>query len=130
MRDLNHDNSLDVILAGYTQLGASYYVSISPFLNQAQSVSVSPQSGKAGKFVTATGTHYYPGETVTVKYKTGLSSPATVVVCSTSTNSDGSFNCSGNIPSGSQAGALGAHKVVAKGQTSLAKSNATFTLTP
>jgi hypothetical protein len=121
VRDLNHDGALDVILLdGY---------GISLFLNRAQSVSITPQTGKAGKFVTVTGAHYYVGETVTVKYKTGLSSPAAVVVCSTSTNSDGTFNCSGNIPSGSQAGALGAHKVTAKGQFSLAKSNATFTLT-
>jgi hypothetical protein len=64
-----------------------------------------------------------------VIYKTGLSSPPSVVLCTATVLSDGTFSCTGQIPSGATAGALGAHKIVAKGATSKAKAETTFTLT-
>jgi hypothetical protein len=99
------------------------YVRVVPF------VRVAPTSGPVGTAVTATGSWFLPGEAVNVSYKTGLLSPASVLICTATADSSGSFTCSGSLPSGSTAGALGAHKIKAKGTSSLYKATTSFTLT-
>jgi IPT/TIG domain len=90
---------------------------------------VSPASGPPGTSVTVSGTGFGASETVKVIYKTGLVSPASVVLCATPAAADGTFSCSGSIPAKPTAGAKGAHTIVVKGQTSLTKAKITFTRT-
>ena len=75
--------------------------------------------------MTVSGEGFAPGEQVNVSYETGLASPSSVSVCTTTAIPDGTFSCGGNIPT-SNAGASGAHKIKAKGVTSLATAKATF----
>ncbi len=93
------------------------------------SVSISPTSGLRGAAVTVSGGGFLVGETVKISYKTGLASPASVLICSTTASASGSYSCSGHIPSGSSAGALGSHSIVAKGVTTKRKPKSTFSLT-
>jgi hypothetical protein len=79
--------------------------------------------------VTVSGGGFLVGETVKISYKTGLASPASVLICSTTASASGSYSCSGHIPSGSSAGALGSHSIVAKGVTTKRKPKSTFSLT-
>lgn len=92
------------------------------------SLSISPTSGPAGTPVDVSGTGYTPGEQVNVTYKTGLSSPKSLNICSITANTDGTLSCTGNIPA-SDAGADGTHTIKAKGVTSLATATTTFALT-
>jgi len=88
-------------------------------------LTVSPASGAAGATVHASGSGFASTETVTVTfYKTALS---TVKLCSAVTTDTGTFSCSGKIPT--SPGALGGHKIVAKGATSLRAPKVTFTVT-
>lgn len=89
---------------------------------------VTPSSGIPGTSVTLNSEGYLPGEQVNVTYETGLSSPSSVSICITTAHSDGTFSCVGDIPS-SESGALGSHKIKAKGMISLATAKTTFTLT-
>jgi YVTN family beta-propeller protein len=93
------------------------------------SLSVSPTSSHAGKSVTVSGQGFNPGETVKIIYKTGLASPKSVTICSATAGSNTSYTCSGTIPPTATAGAHAAHKILAKGLTSLIKVKTTFTLT-
>jgi YVTN family beta-propeller protein len=93
------------------------------------SVNVSPTSSTPGTSVTVSGRGFHPGETVEVTYKTGLASPASVIICTATTRSNTSYSCSGTIPPRTAAGANGAHKIVARSQTSHIKVKTTFTLT-
>jgi hypothetical protein len=93
------------------------------------SVNVAPPSGPPGTPVTVSGEGFAPGETVKILYKTGLPSPRSVTVCTATALPDTSYGCSGVIPTTATAGANGAHKIVAKGLTSLIKVKTTFTLT-
>jgi hypothetical protein len=88
--------------------------------------SISPSSGGPGTSVTVTGKGYEPGEEVNVTYTTG-STPSSLNVCCTAANSDGTFSCSGGIPT-TDSGAMDNHKVQASGATSSARASATFTL--
>jgi len=94
-------------------------------------ISVTPNSGAPGTAVDVSGNGFDPGDSITVKYKTGLSAPnpTTEVICTATAASDGSFTCSGDIPSGATAGASGSHKIVVKGEPSGAKTTTTFTIT-
>ena len=92
-------------------------------------MNVSPTSGPPGKSVTVSGRGFNPGETVKITYKTGLASPKSVTICTATAGSDTSYTCSGTIPPTATAGAHAAHKIVAKGLTSLIKVKTTFTLT-
>jgi DNA-binding beta-propeller fold protein YncE len=92
-------------------------------------VNVSPTSGPPGTSVIVSGRGFNPGETVNITYKTGLASPKTVTICSATAGPDTSYGCSGTIPATATAGADGAHKILAKGATSLIKVHTTFTLT-
>jgi hypothetical protein len=93
------------------------------------SVSLSPSSGSPGTPVDLSGGGYTPGEQVNVTYKTGLSSPSSVSLCMAAAESDGTFSCVGDIPSGVNAGAEGSHKIKAKGTSSHAVGTTTFMLT-
>ena len=97
----------------------------------APTLAVLPTSGIAGTAVTVTGHWWMPGEKVNVKYKTGLVAPAPtlLMICSVPVASDGSFSCGGHIPSGTNAGPAGAHKISGKGATSGLKASTTFTRT-
>jgi hypothetical protein len=90
-------------------------------------ITVVPSSGPKGTAVTVSGGRFSVGETVKVKYKTGVS-PNAILLCTAAVGSTGSFSCGGTIPSTNQ-GALGAHTIVAKGVTSLRKAKTTYTLT-
>ena len=91
-------------------------------------VTIVPGSGPAGTAVQLAGAGDKAGETVTVKYATGLTRPASVALCSATARPDGTWSCAAKIPATSQ-GALGPHKITATGKTSKAKATTTFTLT-
>jgi len=94
-------------------------------------ISLTPNSGAPGTDVDVSGNGFDPGDSITVKYKTGLNAPnpTTEIICTATAASDGSFTCSGDIPSGATAGAAGSHKIVVKGKPSGVKTNTTFTIT-
>lgn len=98
----------------------------------APTATVSPASGVAGSSVTASGGGFRPGESVKVSYATGLSAPdpTGVVVCTAKATTSGTYRCPGRIPSGTSAGADGAHSVKASGGSSGLTVAATFTLVP
>jgi streptogramin lyase len=96
-----------------------------------QSLSISPPTGPPGTAITVTGS-FEPFETVKVQYSTGLPSPsypATVPVCVGVTASNGTFSCSGKVPSTVSAGSQGAHQVTAVGSSSALQVVNTFTTT-
>lgn len=105
-----------------------YYGSILRFALPVPSAAVSPPSGAPGTAVTVGGGGFVANESVTVSYKTGLSSPTSVTVCTSPVASDGTYSCAGSIPT-TDAGALGKHKLSVTGGTSGAIAKATFTLT-
>ncbi len=94
------------------------------------SVTVSPTKGPAGKRVKFSGANYGGGETVTVNYLTGLSSPnpTMVTICSATTNASGAFVCKGKIPPKATSGAKGSHGIDATGSTG-DYANVSFNLT-
>lgn len=98
-------------------------------IQREDSVTVTPSSGPAATPVTVAGGGFASGETVKVTYMTVLPSPTRVTVCTTTATSMGTFSCTGNIPPTATAGATGAHKITAKGSSSLRPPTATFTLT-
>jgi hypothetical protein len=89
---------------------------------------ITPLSGPAGTPVTVSSGGFHSGETVKVNYETGLTSPATVLICHGTASATGTVSCSGNVPA-STAGAAGRHVVQAAGSTSGHKTSGTFTLT-
>jgi hypothetical protein len=95
------------------------------------SLTITPNSGSPGTVVKVRGLGYTPGATVmVVKYRTTqspLQSPDSII-CSTTVGADTRFHCSGHIPTGSAAGALGPHDIVAKDTAGL-KSRTQFLLT-
>jgi len=64
---------------------------------------------------------------VTVKYQTGLASPASVRLCATTAAGDGTFSCTASVPSTS--GGPGTHGVKATGKSSATKAATTFLVT-
>jgi hypothetical protein len=94
----------------------------------AAAITIAPPSGPIGTAVTISGGRFSVGETVNVKYKTGLTTKKSKFLCAATVASDGSMSCNGTIPS-SNPGAPGSHTIVAKGATSLRKVTTTFTLT-
>jgi hypothetical protein len=93
-------------------------------------LAISPTSGSPGTALTASGWGFPRRlhETVTVKYKTGLANPKSVVLCSAVTKYK-AFSCAGTIPSAPTAGAAGVHQIVATGSPSGTKVKVDFTLT-
>jgi hypothetical protein len=97
------------------------------FTISAVDLNISPLSGPAGTSVTVSSGGFSSGETVKIIYKTGLVSPASVLLCKGTASGSGSVSCSGTIPT-SNAGASGLHVVQATGMTSGHKTSGTFTL--
>jgi hypothetical protein len=94
----------------------------------APTVSVTPNSGVKGTPVTLNGAGFAPGEIVNFKYKTGVASPKGIALCSANATTNGTATCHATIPT-TNAGARGAHIIVAKGTASLIKVKTTFTRT-
>jgi hypothetical protein len=80
--------------------------------------SLVPLQGPPGQSVVVNGGGFAAGEMVTVKYKTGLVSPSSVALCPATAAPDGTFSCTGSIPTGANSGVAGAHKIQTKGKTS------------
>ncbi|HEY1331418.1 MAG TPA: hypothetical protein VGH10_08095 [Actinomycetota bacterium] len=99
------------------------------FTISAVDLSVSPASGPSATPVSVSASGFAPGESVTVKYRTGLASPATVPICTTLASGAGVAACSGTIPPPSGAGSLGPHAIRALGATSHHTTTGVFTLT-
>ncbi len=87
--------------------------------NKRPTVAISPNTGVPGTAVNVTGAHFVAGETVTVRYRTGLSYPypTKVKICSGVASSTGALVCTGTIPGSTYAGAYTSHSVVATGIT-------------
>ncbi len=81
------------------------------------SVTVSPRKGLPGTRVKARAVNFIAGETVTVTYQTGLSSPkpAEVTICTATAKATGAFACKGKIPAKANAGPKGHHEIDATG---------------
>jgi hypothetical protein len=94
-------------------------------------LAVAPASGLPNTSVTVSGAGFLAGETVKVSYKTGLAapSPSAVTVCTTTAAADGTFSCSGHIPTAGLAGAIGTHNLKAKGLSTLVTEAGSFKLT-
>ena len=80
-------------------------------------VLVDPSSGLPHEAVAISGFGFPPSSMVTVTYRTRVSSPARVILCTAVAQSDGSFSCSAAIPSKKTAGPDGEHTVTAKGSS-------------
>jgi hypothetical protein len=98
----------------------------------APSLTITPNSGPPGTPVSVHGFGYAPGATVmVVKYRTTQALPSGgpyTVICAAMVAVDSTFTCTGKIPKGAAAGALGPHDVVAKDSAGL-KSRTQFLLT-
>ncbi len=90
-----------------------------------------PSSGTHKTSVSTTAGGFTPAERVKVTYLTGLKAPAPkrVLLCVAVAASDGTMNCTGEIPPRTTAGAKGLHSIEATGVTSKFKAFTTFTLT-
>jgi hypothetical protein len=93
-----------------------------------QTSTVAPASGKAGTAITLSGSKMQPGETVTNNWSTGLSSPTKLKICSAVVAANGTWTCSGKVPTANR-GAKGVHKIIGKGSVSANKSKGSFNLT-
>jgi hypothetical protein len=98
------------------------------FTISAVDLDITPLSGPADTPVSVSAGGFKSGETVQVKYETGLASPATVLICHGTASATGTVSCSGIVPT-AKAGAAGRHVVQAAGSTSGHKTSGTFTLT-
>jgi len=87
--------------------------------NPPAKVAISPIKGLPGAAVKVTGAHFASGESVKVKYLTGLSAPkpTSVTICKGTTTVTGAFSCQGKIPGIASAGTAGLHSIVATGTT-------------
>ncbi len=92
-------------------------------------VKISPTSGTPSAAVALSASGFASLETVTVRYRTGLSSPSSVVLCTVKTSKLGTFKCSASIPASAQAGAIGSHTITATGSTTRRAPATTFHLT-
>ena len=92
--------------------------------------SVSPTSGPPGTVVRVSGRGFSPGETVRVRYMTGLPAPkpASTALCSGLATTSGTFTCKGTIPK-VNTGAKGLHTIAATGSASLTRASTTFNVT-
>jgi methyltransferase family protein len=93
-------------------------------------VTLSPTCGNPGAAITVSGTGFSPREPIEVKYRTGLwaPDPASVVIFRATAAADGSFTCSGHIPSGTTAGEKGVHTIKARGARSGLKATTSLSL--
>jgi hypothetical protein len=94
------------------------------------SASESPPSGPVGTPVVVSGGGFNPGQAVKASYATGLARPASVTLCKTVAAGDGTFSCTGTIPTkASRAGAPGDHTVTVKGLGSPTSATTVFSRT-
>jgi virginiamycin B lyase len=96
-------------------------------ITTADSVVAAPDQGTSSSSVTISGAGFSAGETIVVKYMTGLSSPASVPLCSTTAGTTGTFTRTTNVPS--TAGKPGVHNIKATGKTSKTTVSSTYLLT-
>jgi hypothetical protein len=89
-------------------------------------LAVDPTSGSPGTLVTLSGAGFAPSEKVKVEYS---NNGQQTVVCKTTSEVDGTFGCTGDIPSGPAAGVNGYHKIVATEKASGIKAHVRFRLT-
>lgn len=89
-------------------------------------LTISPSSGSPATDLTSNGAGFLPGEHVQVEY---VDSGAQSDLCGSMVAADGTFTCSGDIPSGRNAGRDGPHKIISTGKTSGYEATAKFTLT-
>ena len=112
-----------------TGVGVSSSETASASVTVEPALVISPSKGPAGTSVTITGAGFQPGEAVGgVTYK-ATSTSKSKICANLTVGNDGTFSCSGQIPSGAQAGPLGKHKITAKGATSRIKATTFFKLT-
>jgi hypothetical protein len=80
-------------------------------------VAIRPHKGIPGTIVNVNGARFIAGETVTVSYLTGLTSPkpTEVKICAATVKVGGAFVCKGRIPGIRKAGAKGPHQIDATG---------------
>jgi hypothetical protein len=108
-----------------TSSGAEYHMSI----YFAATMSVSPTSGTPGTTLTLSGSGFMPGETVANTYFTSRTVQDKIPICTAVAAADGTWTCSGPIPTGKTAGSTGSHKIVGSGSVSGDKATGTITLT-
>ena len=89
------------------------------------SLTTTPGSGKKRTAITIQGSNFTPNQMVTVIY---MSKSENTVLCQTTVNVIGSFNCKAQIPHGRRGGKRGQHLIVGR-QSSGAQAKARFTVT-
>jgi hypothetical protein len=92
-------------------------------------ISVTPSTGAPLTAVTIAGSGFGAGEKVVVTYATGLATPKSVKLCTTTATASGTFSCGGQIPDAPTAGATGKHVIAAKGTSTLYRGSTKFLLT-
>jgi virginiamycin B lyase len=103
--------------AGHTGIGR---------ITAADSVNTLPMQGPAGGALTLTGAGFASGETVAVRFDTGLSSPTSIPLCTATAASNGTFSCRASVPA--SAGSFGTHTIEARGMASTTVARAVFLL--
>ena len=91
-------------------------------------LTVTPSTGDPGSEIASSGAGFLPGEEVDVNYVDD-SSQSDELCQSVLVQTDGTFSCSTEIPSGKAAGLDGPHEIVANGLTSGDQATTDFTLT-
>jgi virginiamycin B lyase len=109
--------------------GAVWFVNADSIgrITTADSVVASPSQGTPDTAVTLTGSGFNSGEAVVVKFLTGLTTSPSDTLCSTTASGEGTFTCSGDIPT--TAGTPAVHTIKATGKTSKVTAKTTFLLT-
>jgi hypothetical protein len=95
----------------------------------AETTSVSPTSGAPGTTLTLSGSGLMPGETVSNIYFTSSTGKDKDPLCTAVVAADGTWTCSGPLPTGKAAGSTGSHKIVGYGSVSGDESTGTITRT-
>jgi trimeric autotransporter adhesin len=98
-------------------------------LSPTPQLTVIPDSGLRKSSVTAQGTNFTPGDTVTIAYFSALKSHkrAQTTLCTSTVDHTGTFSCTGTIPGRIRSGRRGLHQVVAQ-ESSGPSASASFTL--
>jgi hypothetical protein len=92
------------------------------------SMGLTPTSGPPGQKVTVSGGGFTGDASIVVTYATGKRKKPELTVCSSMTDSSGSFTCTGKIPKYKQAGSNGSHTITAD-EPGLGGPSTSFTLT-
>ena len=73
-------------------------------ISTADSVTPTPDQGPAATALNVSGTGFAPGETVNVTYGTTSEASDAEPICSATAARDGTFTCTGTVPSGGRPG--------------------------